>query len=43
VIPALHAARDRLAAQAARATAAGRYLFIVFLRVSARNRVLRQT
>jgi hypothetical protein len=32
VIPALHAARDRLAAQAARATAAGRYLFIVFLK-----------
>jgi hypothetical protein len=32
VIPALHAARDKLAAQAARATAAGRYLFIVVLR-----------
>ena len=32
VIPALHAARDRLAAQAARATAAGRYLFIVVLK-----------
>jgi hypothetical protein len=32
VIPALHAARDKLAAQAARATAAGRYLFIVVLK-----------
>src|SRR5712691_8905488 len=32
VIPAVHAASDRLAAQAARATAAGRYLFMGFLR-----------
>jgi hypothetical protein len=43
VIPALHAARDKLAAQAARATAAGRYLFIVFLKGCQPESVLRQT
>jgi len=31
VVPAVHAASDRLAAQAARVTAAGRYLFMVSL------------